>query len=67
MYEVRGYSQGDMTILFESDSCSECIRWTNGYVKYGYGGYPEISVVDTANDEVMEMWIDHVQYCDEVC
>jgi hypothetical protein len=51
MFKIYGdYGYTSETLLEEFDTLSEALRWADGYVEDGFGGYAVIEIATFADD-----------------
>ena len=59
MFGIYGdYATTDETLLAEFDLLSDAIRWVDGYIQDGFGGYNRIEVISYAADGEAVTWYD---------
>ena len=57
MFGIYGdYATTNETLLAEFDLLSDAIRWVDGYIEDGFGGYNRIEVISYAADHEAITW-----------
>jgi hypothetical protein len=66
MFEIYGdYATTDEALLAKFDLLSEAVRWVDGYIQDGFGGYGRIEVISFAADGEAVTWYDVQDECYE--